>query len=130
MKKSNEVKELCKKYFPWWIQFLGLSTWDIKVDYYKGKPKLDETGFRTFATCSADWTHMTALICVYPKTMRALSEWGIEETIVHELIHILVNEMRYEGICHEERTVSHLAKTFMWVRDNSKDDRTDTRPTE
>ena len=33
-----------------------------------------------------------------------------------ELCHALVNEMREQGIDHEERVVTMLSKAFMWVR--------------
>jgi len=45
----------------------------------------------------------------------------IEMTIVHELCHALVNEMRKDGIDHEERTVTALTKAFLWT-DGGLDD--------
>ena len=46
-----------------------------------------------------------------------LQNWSIDINymVVHELLHVLVNEMREEGIDHEERVVTHLAKAALGI---------------
>jgi len=50
--------------------------------------------------------------------MVALSEDEIEATVVHELMHIFLNEMQSDSVDvnHEERVASTLQKAFMLVR--------------
>jgi len=51
--------------------------------------------------------------------MKTMDGDEIERAVVHELCHILVNEMREDEIHHEERVVTGLQKAFMWVAGES-----------
>jgi hypothetical protein len=48
-------------------------------------------------------------------TVKRLDEYELEKAIVHEFMHILVNEMRAGGIDHEERVVTGLANAALWL---------------
>lgn len=117
--KTKEVKELISERITWWKAKMGLGYWNVRYDFQKGKPEQLEDGFQICARCGADWAHEDALITFYPKAMKNYSEDEIENTVVHELLHIFVNEMRQKGLDHEERVVTELAKAFIWVRDGA-----------
>lgn len=113
--KRKEVIELLRRYIPKWIKLLKLQNWLIDIDYMKGDGEIGSDGYRTSATCNANWDHLSALICFWPKALRESPKTYIEYVVVHELMHILVNEMRETGIKHEERVVAQLAKSAIGI---------------
>jgi hypothetical protein len=118
--KKKETKKLIVKYLDWWVQNTGLAYQKVKavfVDFWEGGMSCD-------AMCESNWQYMDSMITFNLTHMQGLSKEQIEETVVHELMHIFLNEMRAdectEGIEHEERVASSLQKAFMWVRDAAK----------
>jgi predicted SprT family Zn-dependent metalloprotease len=81
-----------------------------KIDYnirdYLGDSRVE--GYSTSATCDSSWQYFTATIDFSYIQLKDMEEKEIEKIIIHELLHIVVNEMREDGIEHEERVVSHL----------------------
>ena len=71
--------------------------------------------FQTMATCDADWRYFEATLNFSFIKMYDLEEEEIEKIVIHELLHIVVNEMREDGIEHEERVVSHLTMMVDWM---------------
>lgn len=67
---------------------------------------------RCAATCTASWEYRQAQITFNMPLLAAKKEEEIEEIIVHEMVHVLVNEMREKGIKHEERVVTELTWAF------------------
>lgn len=65
--------------------------------------------------CEVDWKYLTAYVTIYPKAITHLDHKGIEKVVLHELMHILINEMREKDIHHEERVATQLQKAFSWV---------------
>ena len=55
------------------------------------------------------------------KVLDGMTPQQIERIAVHELCHILVNEMRESEMCHEERVVTMLTKAFLWVEAAAKE---------
>ena len=113
--KEGQVIKLIRGFIVKWIELLKLQNWSIDVNYMKGHGEMIDGNFRTHAVCSSTWHHMTARIQFWPKDLRDESESYIEYVVVHELLHIVVNEMRDKGINHEERVVSHLAKAVLGI---------------
>lgn len=114
-------QELIKAAFDKWIVRLGLAWWDIEIVYYDDPMEIInrfrqiETGEMVPATVTAQWMYADAKISINLPTFEYIEDDKIERVVVHELVHILVNEMREEDICHEERVVSTLTKAFFWV---------------
>lgn len=119
-KKYKPAKKLVKKYLDKWIEPLGLGWWEIIVIYYNHLPKTKQaTGYddpRVAARCNADWRYGKAYLEVSMREFSNMDEHTAEVVIIHELTHILVNEMRAGNIDHEERVVTTLTKAFMWTR--------------
>jgi hypothetical protein len=114
----NKRKTICR-YFKIWTYRLGLRWWTVNVIYHKGKEARkffaageDETVLaRTFA----DWRYSVANIHINLPAFRDMEDNEIERVVIHELCHVLVNEMREGEIHHEERVVTHLQKAFLWT---------------
>lgn len=115
----NQAKAIVRKYFKYWRNKLGLNHWDINIDYPEGKPAYAADGWLDFGSCSADWSHQNALIVFYLDALKNETEASIERTVIHELLHIIVNEMREKGIKHEERVVADLTNAFVWVKEGA-----------
>mgnify|MGYP007071570403 CR=1 FL=1 len=113
--KTKQVIKLLRVYIPKWIDLLKLQNWLIDINYMKGDGEIGADGFRTSATCDTNWDHLSALICFWPRALRDSPKTYIEYVVVHELMHIVVNEMRETGVKHEERVVSHLAKSAVGI---------------
>lgn len=106
-----------------WIAPLGLRWW--KLTHVWKRTTESGTHGPLQATCSAAWEYMDACIEWYLPTIATLADDALEDTVIHELMHVLVNEMSVannqeaagDNDAHEERVVTTLAKAAMWVRD-------------
>ena len=59
-------------------------------------------------------------ITIYLKAIKHLDADGIERVVIHELMHVLVNEIREGELHHEERVATQLQKAFSWVKGADK----------
>lgn len=117
MNKQDQIKAAFDK----WVTPLGLGWWRVDVLYYDDPKEIlrlftvndEET---TLARVYASWEYMQAKVCINLPSFDELEDGEIERAVLHELVHILVNEMREGEMHHEERVVSSLTKAFIWVR--------------
>lgn len=113
--------ELIKAAFAKWIPRLGLAWHDIEICYYDdpqeiiNRFRIIDTGEMVPATVTAQWMYADAKISINLPAFEYIEPDNIERVAVHELVHILVNEMREGEIHHEERVVTGLTKAFFWV---------------
>ena len=115
--KDKKTKKVAKKYFEWWSRWLGLNYGSMNlifVEFIK-----DASGPDVAGTCETDWRYQETTVTLALHKLRELDRCQIEKVIVHELMHVLINEMREEGIGHEERVATNLQKAFVWVRDEA-----------
>jgi hypothetical protein len=102
----------------------GLLLWEITFIYY-GDPADIVEHFTSdndkivAARTTADWRYLTAKIIVNVNALTDMDETNIESMVIHELCHILVNEMRESDLHHEERVVTGLARAFMWTAEKN-----------
>ena len=66
------------------------------------------------------WEYQDALIVCYPKNLKNKTDKEIEEVMVHELLHVCLNEMwdwepTEKGQKHEERVCQMLTRAFLNV---------------
>lgn len=107
----KQVEAKVEKLFKKWRPLLGLSAWDIRRLYFDG-PYLQPDGdvsTGSYACCSVSWPYMQATMHFGVDAMGDLDDRDLEVVVVHELAHILVNEMREDGIDHEERVTTTVA---------------------
>lgn len=114
--------------FSKWVKPLGLGWWVITTEWVREYKNAEPKG-KVFGTnerdvclnCSASWKYGTATIRCYLPLIADMSDTELEQSIVHELMHIMVNECRVDGddwLDHEERVCTTLAKAFLWLRDS------------
>ena len=117
--KSKTAIRTIRKHLSKWVYCLGIGWWNVKAYYLEGKhakkefPPVDGNGI--LARTYADWRYGTASIYFNVPAVKKLSPEELESTVIHELCHILVNEMREVELHHEERVVTGLTKAFLWT---------------
>ena len=116
--KHNRAKKIAKKYMEWWVKWTGLGWWNVTSGYPDGINDGEVAG-----TCEVKWEYLTAHIDFGITALRHMSDDEIEYVVVHELMHVFLNEMREQGQQHEERVATLLAKAFLWVRDQTREER-------
>lgn len=119
-------RELIGAAFDKWISCLGISWWDVDILYYDDPASIIQHFRRNddlliLATCDANWMYGTATISVNLPAFAERTPEQIERTVVHELCHILVNEMREGELHHEERVVTSLTKAIFWAIEAAKE---------
>lgn len=118
-----------------WMLPLGLRWWRIKCKFHRSgdamNTRRDQEGYCTVARTTVQWQYLTADIDWDLSMLVGKDEKEVEYTVVHELCHVLVRELRCDGgpaehrteiMNHEERVVTTLAKAFMWVRDFARNE--------
>jgi hypothetical protein len=92
--------------------------WHVQYHYHRDAWTLDDDQFETLAQCRTRWAYKKAIVEFSLPACAELDAEDLERTVIHELLHIVVNEMREcadsERLTHEERVVSEL--TDMVVR--------------
>ena len=130
-KEFNKQKARTAKIFKHWCWMLGLNTWvKVTLEYWREPltPRPSEEPYHPLATpeadCLAKWEYKTAHMRICLADAADMDDDALERTIVHELCHCLVNEMRCypEGINHEEHVVTSLAQAFHWVQKITADE--------
>lgn len=117
MKKKGIMKVIDK-----WLTPLGLRWWEVNVVWMDKTQEILDTfdvssdGNIVAAKVSADWKYGVARVYINLPAFKEIKRWRVERIIVHELVHILVNEMREDGLEHEERVVTGLTKAFIWTK--------------
>lgn len=118
---APSAHDLLKVAFDKWIPRLGLAWWEVQIHYYDDPGEIVRL-FRQFdngdvvhAYVDANWMYASAKISVNLPAFDDMEPDEIERHVVHELCHILVNEMREGELHHEERVVTQLTKAVFWV---------------
>jgi len=122
-KTFKKQRARVRRYFTWWIPRLALGAWSIDVLYQRRRDYRQEhdASANSAMTTYVDWRYLDAAIYVNVSRVHGMSDTELERAVVHELCHLMVNELRQacgrdDANDHEERVVSHLAKAFQWVR--------------
>lgn len=123
-KEYAAQKKRVKKYLDKWIASIGLGWWKINIEWETVRSEEDDRG-----SCAAEarttWEYREATIVFYLEVVAGESDEELEYIVLHELMHVFVNEMRewqcataetvYEAVRHEERVCTDLAKAFLWA---------------
>ena len=108
--------ELFKSYIDKWVAKTWLGWWKIDLEFCDSHEFIKIEGSDTaLAYCHTSWEYMNALIRVNIDELEEEDESEIELIAVHELMHIFLKETQEEGIEHEERVATMLAKSFLLV---------------
>jgi hypothetical protein len=111
----RKEKARIKRFIYKWVTPLGLGWWKVDIEWLDGPPETPHEGFDKAADCRAQWPYRKATVRFWLNATMDMDDEDLEEMVVHELCHILVNQMREEGIVHEEAVVTALSKAFIWT---------------
>lgn len=116
----RRIKKLGDK----WLTPMGLKWWSIEHRFNASRKPFRHEGDReTVMKTTTAWQYRRAWIDFNVPLIATLSDHEVEHDYVHELCHILVEEMRgnpSDEQMHCERAVDSLADAFMWTREWDK----------
>lgn len=102
-----------------WQKVLKLQDWQISIKYERFHKMRDAKGALVWGTVTTIPSCKRAQVNVLtPSDCQGTTEQDIEETIVHELLHIHINEVlrNREDEIAEERTINALAEACVLLR--------------
>jgi hypothetical protein len=102
------IKGLVEK----WVGLLDIRHWSIEVIYSRSPIECEE-GWICQPQTLTQWCYLASRMTFNLPAVSDISDRVLSSTILHELLHMLVNEMREEGIKHEERVVTQLEKSII-----------------
>jgi predicted aminopeptidase len=110
-----QLKKLIRKFTLKWRGKLWLGMWRINNYYHDNLSASEHTrkGVDVVGACTTDWRYLTADIDYGLKPMQTMTDNQIERIVVHELCHVVVNQMREPTYDNEESVVSHM--TAAWA---------------
>ena len=97
-----------------WVPLCGLENWDMRHFYHRDAPVHGEDGSLTQAAVTPHWAYMEARFEWNLAMAESNDDASLEEVVVHELCHCLVDETAGGGD-NEERVVTMLARAFCRV---------------
>jgi hypothetical protein len=121
--QKRRIRRLIDK----WHKSLGMGWWSLDIKYSNTTRDDGDDYSTVLMAVHTDWEYRKAAITVHIPSMFDVSNEDLEKCVVHELCHVLVNEMHDwtledPGKKHEERVVCGLADAFLWTRNAGKDD--------
>jgi hypothetical protein len=113
-------KKLLTKALRKWTYRLGLRWWTVTAVWFTDPKEIKkefktDNGWRVQCRAYVKWMYSEASLHVNLPSFKGFSKRYIERVIVHELMHVLVNEMREGELHHEERVVTQLTKAIFWT---------------
>lgn len=125
--QKKRIRRLTKK----WFHKLGLGWWKIDIEYSRVSsdpfektaysPKLISGKWVSVMATSADPWYRKALITCYLPEVSTLDDEELEETYLHELMHVFLSPMKNPKFAKEEEAVAQsLAKAFIWSQNGNK----------
>lgn len=111
MLTTKQVKSLVRKQIKKWTPILGLKNWEIKVSYEDMDRIVDGMSFLAETVCT--WYTLRATIAIFLPAIKKLDKEEIELTVVHELVHIVLDEMSECDSKHDERACETISKALL-----------------
>lgn len=125
MKKRWEVqRERVKGLATKWVRRLGLGWWvRVEFRYYTSKEECERRfglgagagGREVLMAAMVDWRYLEAVVTCNLRAMEQVKDEELEVYFVHELMHVLLNELEVSDPDHEERVATWLALAFLWT---------------
>lgn len=124
-KEYRKQKKRLERFIEKWRTQLGMRWWQITFNYHD-EPCVGDGDRPPAARTTVDWDYNRAIIDFYVPEFVKDSDERVEQIVIHEFCHVLVNEMRQwrgasDALSHEERVVTNLAQAFLWVRDAARE---------
>ena len=122
-KEFAAAKARVWKYVRKWDEPLGLRWWRQAHEWCREPIGEASEGRFVGGRATVDWKYRLVTYQWYLPGLAKLLNDDIEETVVHEMMHVLVAEMRQwenanDALDHEERCCTVLARAFQYIADN------------
>jgi len=123
-REKARVEALIKR----WQTPMGLGYWRIDRTYWQTAAEFrawdkDQDDDNTVLVACPDWRYMQCTIHVNCEATAELSDWALEQDIVHELAHCHIDELRWlfaevtpDVRNHIEHVTEAVAKALVWTR--------------
>lgn len=95
----------------YWRSALYLDEWHVNLQFTRG-PWQTDGAEQPIGECLAQWEYRRATITWDTEETRKFDDEGLRHLVFHEAMHILLNEMREDGLKHEERVCETLARVL------------------
>ena len=120
-REAARQRRRIERFWKKWRRTLGLDEWETALNFNDGEyiQQDGEASGEAVASAHARWQYRHASVSFNLERVARLDEEDLEQMVIHEAMHIILNEMREEGVKHEERVASSLAFAFMRSRGNS-----------
>jgi hypothetical protein len=102
-----------------WRHILWITQWNITTEYFReAPPEMSNGDACALMDIVPHWEYLRAHIRVNMPQVALLPLDDLEKTVMHELLHCVICEMRTNKLdrAHEERVVSHLTKALWAAR--------------
>ncbi len=118
-RSPKQLHALIRKYVKKWSEklFLGLWRKEMRVVSHIPPDEGQDPRWEIGATTRSNWHHLQADLEFSHYLLCDKDDKTVERMVIHELLHVLLNEMRESGLEHEERVVSHLEIAFEEIED-------------
>jgi len=123
-KEYRQQKQRVRKLIKKWVRPLGLNWWRIdfayeRINKHEGQPTyapMDVGGyFEVVMETRCDPYYLKAHITVYLQVTQDLDDDDLEQSFLHELMHVFLSPMKTKQKAGEEELVAtKLAQAFMW----------------
>lgn len=118
-KEYNEQRTRVRKLIKKWHQTLGLNWWRLKYEFKREKSEKDSDDDKDWATtarCIASPNYLDATIIFYLPEIATMDDNELEETVLHEMMHVFLSPMSTkEKDDEEERVATTLARAFIYT---------------
>jgi len=119
IRSKKKTEKLVKKYLKYWNNVYGDNEWRIDVYHIDEKEVNPKTGRVLAAGCNANWQYKEAVLNFNINVLSKMEDWEVEETVLHELMHVFVNPMSRKPFSKKEDfVVTTLARLFMRTKYN------------
>lgn len=117
-KEIKKYKKTVTGYLNKWVPLLGLTSCNLSIEF-TDEARLSEDGMSLIAETASSWQYNSAMIVFHLGNFDKIKPERLEMAVLHELVHILVHEMRSckesDGTDHEERVVCGITDALMSV---------------
>lgn len=116
--QKNRLRKLIKK----WHTKIGMSWW--KVDYVYSRTNKQNESDATYRPIdyiclmdtSTDFYYLDARITFYLPTVKDTEDDVLEESLIHEYMHVYLNPLKDDNKAKEEELVAtKLARAILWA---------------
>jgi hypothetical protein len=128
-----------------WQTAIGLGYWRVDRCYYQTSAQFREATDERAEDCAVmvaqpDWRYSQCTIHVDCESTARLTDWYLEQDVVHELVHCHLDELRWavsgdgevseELHNHIEHVTETVARALVWARDGIDGKETGGTPAE